>query len=284
MSRASYNSLAQKHRVDAEAARNLALAQTLSEAVGRQKAQAARDRQLNIAPPPAQYQSSAEAAADYAHANQQAIQTLESFMYPKDAQAAFGDLLKHDQIAEFNQYGRNFKQALGDQKRISYIEFINYWQTFIERLQSEINRKALYLTPEEKQEYTENEKMNKTAESFNEALNYFKNRHGNIEELSLEPHVSKLPIVRKTGKAQSSRLAHQASLSQTFLSDHDIDKLNKKELEAYARDTVNPRIHKGDRISYSQGTKAELQAKVKHAQKSAHQKVATVIAHAAEDY
>ncbi len=159
MSRASYNSWSDKHRVDDAAARNLSLAQTLSESIGRQKSQASREQQLGISPPPAKYQSSAEAAADVGHANQQAISTLETFMYPKDAHNAFGDLLKHDQIAEFNQYSGQFKTVIGA-KKLSYIEFINLWNQFIDYLTGDRANKALYLTPEEKAEYDQNLKMN----------------------------------------------------------------------------------------------------------------------------
>lgn len=133
MSRASYNSWSDKHRVDDAAARNLSLAQALSESIGMQKSQASREQQLGILPPPAKYQSSAEAAADVGHANQQAISTLETFMYPQDAHQAFGDLLKNDQVAEFNQYSSMFKKALGDRK-ISFIEFQSLWFEFINRL------------------------------------------------------------------------------------------------------------------------------------------------------
>ncbi len=159
MSRASYASWADKARVDKKAAENLALAQALSETVGRQKSQASREQQLGIIPPPAQFQSAAEAAADLAHANQKAVLMLETFMYPKDANQAFGDLLKHDQIAEFNQYGSQFKSFIGD-KKLSYIEFINLWHQFLDYLSGERSSKILYLTPEEKTEYEANLKIN----------------------------------------------------------------------------------------------------------------------------
>ena len=159
MSRSFYNSPTQKKVVDAIASKRSQIAIANSRRAGEAKAKVNRERKLGIAPPPAQFQTAADAAFDVAHNNQVAIQTLESFMYPKDALNAFGDLLKHNQINEFNAYSSNFKKALGDRK-ISYIEFTNYWQTFIDRLQDDLNEKALYLTPAEKKEFEQNSELN----------------------------------------------------------------------------------------------------------------------------
>ena len=159
MSRSFYNSPTQKKVVDAIASKRSQIAIANSRRAGEAKAKVNRERKLGIAPPPAQFQTAADAAFDVAHNNQVAIQTLESFMYPKDALNAFGDLLKHNQINEFNAYSSNFKKALGDRK-ISYIEFTNYWQTFIDRLQDDLNEKALYLTPAEKKEFEQNANLN----------------------------------------------------------------------------------------------------------------------------
>lgn len=242
MSRASYNSLAEKHRVDAVAARNLALAQTLSESVGRQKDKAARDQQLNIAPPPAQYQSSVEASTDYAHANQKAIQTLESFMHPRDAASAFGDLLKHDQIAEFNQYAGAFKNALGTREQISYIEFVNFWQVFIDRLQSELDKKVLYLSPEEKVEFTLNEQLNRD-----------------------EPTTNPLPITRKEKQSFGDYRTGIESRFKTLVDLEAIDTL--KGLKEHAQELNHALIR--DKISlksYKADDKAELRKAIIDAQ------------------
>lgn len=261
MSRASYNSLADKYRIDADAIKNLALAQTLSEDIGRQKTEAARNRQLNITPPPARYQSAAEATADYAHANQLAIQTLESFMYPKDAANAFGDLLKNDQISEFNQYAGNFKKALGDQM-ISYIEFINYWQIFIEQLHENINSNLLYLPPDEKAEYIQNEAFNKTVTDKEDLL-----------PLKRASKVINLPAP-KINKATPVQ-TRQVNLNKTFASDAQIDKMKITNLKEYVTKTLNPSLNTLHTITNLKKYKGdtgltELRQKVKETQKSTH--------------
>lgn len=122
-----------------------------------------RGRKLGVIQPPAEFKSAAEATANAGFQNKLAVQTLSNFMYPDDSQNAFGDLLKNNQVVEFNQYSNLFKQALGDRK-ISYIEFINLWAQFIERLQDETNDKVLYLSPSERAEFEQNEQYNKILE------------------------------------------------------------------------------------------------------------------------
>jgi len=265
MSRASYNSLADKYRVDAKAANNLALAQTLSEDVGRQKAQAARDRQLNIIPPPARYQSAAEATADYAHANQQAMVTLETFMYPKDAANAFGELLKNDQITEFNQYAGNFKKALGDQT-ISYVEFINYWQIFIEQLHENINSNVLYLPADEKDEYIQNE-------AYNQEL--LKNNDPEDQFLPIKREAKYSTTVLRTPKPSAQK--HQDELKTIFASNADIDSMKIGKLRTYITQTLNPAVGKLHEIThlrtYTAETVQKLRDKVKATQGSVHARV-----------
>ena len=133
MSRSFYDNPTQKKIVDDIAKRKSDIAVQNSIKAGIAKATANRERQLNILPPPAQFQSAVEESANASYQNQLAIKNLEAFMYTEDARNSFGYLLKHNSINEFNQYSNYFKQSIGE-RHISYLDFITLWEKFIDQI------------------------------------------------------------------------------------------------------------------------------------------------------
>lgn len=88
-----------------------------------------RERELYIQQPPADFRTFEEASANAGYQNALAIKILKTFLYQDDVTAAFSELLKNNQINQFNQYSEVFKKLIGA-RHISYIEFLSIWNNF----------------------------------------------------------------------------------------------------------------------------------------------------------
>jgi len=121
-----------------------------------------RQVKLEIPLPPAQFKSTEEANLDASFQNTKAIANLSTFMYYNDATNALSDLIKHNEVVDFNNFYEQFKKAIGS-RFLSYYEFIAFWDKFKENL---TNTKSDILTiDQEKVKQLENGHKNKLVEN-----------------------------------------------------------------------------------------------------------------------
>ena len=240
MSRSFYDNPTQKKIVDDIAKRKSDIAVQNSIRAGIAKATANRERQLNILPPPAQFQSAAEETANASFQNQLAIKNLEAFMYFEDARNSFGYLLKHNSINEFNQYSNYFKHSIGE-RHISYLDFITLWEKFIDQIHNNkfIENKHLltFDTKRKKKKDNVEEKLKLPTSEINENIflkpktmydsnliekmdayqlkNLYKNENLNIPEIPKEKGFDNVPkfgsVSSKEGKSYIQLIIKQLS-------------------------------------------------------------------------
>ena len=134
-----------------------------------------RQTVLNVLQPPADFQSFEEASKNASYQNSKAIDTLKTFMYGNDANVAFSDLLKNNQVNEFNQLSFEFKKIIGE-KHISYLEFLSKWNNFISMIPKiiEYNKPTTLTTSEYEQALKYNRKVPNSYE-FNNPYNQLEN-------------------------------------------------------------------------------------------------------------
>lgn len=145
-----------------------------------------REQKLQIQQPPADFRTLEEAQSNSSYQNTEALNTLKTFMFRDDANASFSELLKNNQINEFNQYSYLFKQSIHG-RYISYLEFLNLWNKFIEQIH---NNSFLFNKPllpfERKSLLTLESKIPKPrskseSESKSESINPIKQMYNEID-------------------------------------------------------------------------------------------------------
>lgn len=107
-----------------------------------------RQVQLEIPQPPAMFKSAEEEVANASFQNSKAVTNLMSFMYYNDATNALSDLIKNNEVVEFNNFYEQFKKAIGS-RFLSYYEFAALWDKFKEKISDEKSG-VLSLEPEKK--------------------------------------------------------------------------------------------------------------------------------------